>query len=169
MTRARDVATQGGLVLINKTTIGSAVSTIVVNNAFSSEYDNYQIRLNAGISGISADFTLRLGATTSGYKDGMVYLNYSSNTVNGLANTNTSGFGRFGGTFVSGYGTGYCELDGPFLAQQTYIRGNWLHQDYAGSYGGVLANTTSYTDFTLILNSSATVTGGTIYVYGYKK
>jgi hypothetical protein len=168
MTRAREIASQGGLVLVSKTSVGSGVTSIVVNNAFSLTYDSYQIRLTGGLTNNSGDFLLKLGATTSGYKDGMTYLNFSSTTVTGLVNTNGSSWGRFGGTYIGGYGTGYCELDGPFLAQQTYIRGMWLHQDYMGSYGGVLANTTSYTDFTLTLNTG-TITGGTVYVYGYKK
>jgi len=56
----------------------------------------------------------------------------------------------------------------PFLAQQTYVRGHWTNADYAGSWSGVLANTTSYTDFTLTLNVG-NITGGTVYVYGYNK
>jgi hypothetical protein len=38
----------------------------------------------------------------------------------------------------------------------------------AGAGGGILNNSTSYTAFT-ITPASGTYTGGTIYVYGYKK
>jgi hypothetical protein len=98
----------------------------------------------------------------------MSYLNYTSATVNGEAISNGSAWGRFGGSYASGFAGGNCELDAPFLAQQTYVRGNWTNADYAGSWSGVLANTTSYTDFTLTLNVG-TITGGTVYVYGFNK
>jgi hypothetical protein len=157
-----------GMTLVKKQTIGSAVTSVIVTNAFSAAYDSYKILLIGGSTTGTGDIILKLGSTTSGYKSGMSYLNYTSVTVNGEAISNGSAWGRFGGSYASGFANGNCELDGPFLTQQTYVRGNWTNADYAGSWSGVLANTTSYTDFTLTLNVG-NITGGTIYVYGYNK
>jgi hypothetical protein len=46
------------------------------------------------------------------------------------------------------------------------MRTFWVNSGGAGLAVGILDNTTSYTDFT-IAPTTGTITGGTIFVYGY--
>jgi len=50
MTRARDVASQGGLVLVNTTTISGAATTNI-DGVFTSAYENYMLVLNCTAAG----------------------------------------------------------------------------------------------------------------------
>jgi hypothetical protein len=60
-------------------------------------------------------------------------------------------------------------LSQPFMTKATFIRGQYASiGGGSGSYAGVLDNSTSYTGFTITCNTALrTMTGGTIYVYGY--
>ena len=63
------------------------------------------------------------------------------------------------------------EVFNPFLTSPTIVNGVLVDPTSTGrggSVNGYLANNTSYTDFTLTCGGG-TVTGGTIYVYGYSK
>jgi hypothetical protein len=54
-----------------------------------------------------------------------------------------------------------------FLSEQTFAQGASSPDLFAGTTTGQLTNTTSYTDFSLVLGVG-TMTGGTIRVYGYR-
>jgi hypothetical protein len=156
----------GGLTLIKTQTIGSAVSTVTVSNAFSSTYDNYKITISGGL-GSTADANLNLifGATATGYKYGVTTNTYS---------TGTTSFGSATGTFVTvgAIQTNSINMNfdviNPNLAKLTYYGGFMVYTGSAGFTSGYLNNTTQYTDFT-ISPSAGTLTGGTIFVYGYQK
>jgi hypothetical protein len=63
------------------------------------------------------------------------------------------------------------ELQQPFLTKNTLAQWAWIVNNTTGRTrlnGGYLDNSTSYTGFTVIIESG-TVTGGTIAVYGYAK
>ena len=169
MTKARDVATQGGLVLISSTTIGSAVTSVVVSNAFSATYDNYKITVSGGVGSGSANLGLRLGATTTGYYAGLTAVSYSAASADLASNNNSSSFGFAGRTTTDSLWAN-LELSAPFLSKNTFVSAPAQNANTGGSAGamaGYLNNTTSYTDFTLT-PASGTITGGTIKVYGYK-
>lgn len=162
-------ANPGGLDFIKSQTIGSAVSSVTVSDAFSSTYDNYLITINGGAGSTNASMHLTLGSTSTGYYYGANYVLYSGT----------------GGVF-SGSNIARIEeccyfspdainmqmvVKSPYLSDRTFF--NWqvsgaatsgVHLNTNG--GGYLNNDTSYTAFTLT-TSSGTVTGGTIRVYGY--
>jgi hypothetical protein len=169
VTRAREIASQGGLVLISSTTIGSAVSSVTVNNAFSATYDNYKVIVIGGVASSNALMSLKLGVTATGYYFGHAAQSYSnSNASIGAANGTSWPRVGLGSTDTI---TANFDLQNPFNAKFTVI--NYFYNDprtngEAGAGGGVLNNTTSYTDFT-ITPGAGTYTGGTISVYGYKK
>jgi hypothetical protein len=171
MTKAREVATQGGLVLITSQTIGTAVSSVVVNNAFSSTYDNYRIVLTGNLNSATGTIGLSLGSTATGYYSGGYEINYGTSAGTIQVNNNTSSWTRpFGGTTAAS-GSNSLDLFAPFLSiQTTYsaLRPGLTTTGNSGFYVGMLNNTTSYTNFTLT-PSTGTITGGTISVYGYKK
>jgi hypothetical protein len=165
MTRAREIASQGGLVLISSTTIGSAVSSVVVSNCFNATYDNYLLQVSSAASS-SVYLNLQLGSTTTGYFGTLSYISSGTTGQTVSGTSNVSSFTDIGGGSASGV-SATIELSNPFKPLQTFLRATYWD---SGGYGwkiGRLNNTTSYTDLTL-MSGPGTLTGGTIEVYGYK-
>jgi len=155
-----------GLVHISRTTIGSAVSSVTVSNAFSTDYDNYRIIISGGASSANTDLGLQLGATTSSYYYQLIYGSYGASVS---AEGTTSGTShRYAGTAVTASLFACIDIQNPFLAEQTFIQSNHIRNTVAGVCRGYLPNTSSYTAFTIAPNTG-TLTGGTIDVYGYAK
>jgi hypothetical protein len=155
-----------GLDLVKTQTIGSAVSSVTVSDAFSSTYDNYKIMVVAGSGSASVDMRMTLGATATGYYYGLNY-NIFNATASATGASNAAHWAYAG----SSTGTSIAinaDILSPFLTEQTFFTSTVTSDGYVGSGGGYLANTTSYTAFT-ITASSGTLTGGTIAVYGYAK
>jgi len=150
-------------------TIGTTVSSVTVNGAFSSTFDNYRIIYNNGVSSTLCELQLRLGATSTGYYSSLVYTAWASPwTPLGTGASNGSvwtlgGAGDPDGNFM------LVDVCNPYLARRTTVSGPFIGMDTDRGVGhmcGMLTNTTSYTAFTIIV-STGTITGGTIRVYGY--
>ena len=158
-----------GLRLIKKQTVGTAVSSVAVTNAFSTTYDNYKIVYADG-SGSAANIglILQLGATTTGYAYVLNYALYSTGAAASLGAANAANFPYVGGTNANGASV-IVDVEQPFLAKNTFITSSYRDDTAGGMHNGVLKNTTSYTDFSIIVTGANTITGGTIYVYGYGK
>jgi hypothetical protein len=164
VTRARDVSTPTALVLISSTTIGSAVTSVTVNNAFSATYDAYKIVITAGSgSGNNNVFAMQLGSTTTNYNWVLTYAGYASgnNYVRGSA---TNNFNYLGNINIDGMAA-CIEIQNPFLTRQTWISAPYADTVNTGILTGYQNSNTSFTGFTL---TGSTFTGGTIKVYGYK-
>jgi hypothetical protein len=155
-----------GLWLVKTQTVGTGVSSVAVTGAFSADYDNYMITYNGGTSSSSGIIGLRLGATATNYKTSFIYTSWN-NTVAAAGSTTDTSFTRFGRHAASSQSTGVCQLFNPFATAPTRFVGVDISATDGGSYVGVMDNTTSYTEFTLIPNTG-TLTGGTIRVYGYR-
>ena len=158
-----------GLVPILTQTIGTAVSSVVVSNAFSATYDSYKIVITGGVGSTTNVIGLKLGATATGYYSGLTYSAYATASATGRINNNASSWSYIG-IFTTSNISFNVELTNPFLAKNTLL--NLMYNDArvggeAGAGGGFLNDSTSYTDFT-ITTASGTLTGGTIKVYGYK-
>jgi hypothetical protein len=159
----------GGLELITAQTIGSAVASVTVSNVFSSTYDDYLVRLSAGAASTSADLNLTFGATTTGYYWSFTGTSYANAAAkNGAANA--ASIVSVGNVSSNGYSS-VIDIQAPNLAKNTVVRTNYVvmaTDASTGTINGYVNNTTAYTAFTLT-TTSGTLTGGTIYVYGYKK
>jgi hypothetical protein len=156
-----------GLVLISSTTIGTAVSSVTVSNAFSATYDNYQIMVVGGAASAASAMALRLGATTTGYYTGSSRTIYNAGGQS-LATSNGSSFTYAGSHSSSGINS-TIQLLGPQLAICTTFSSqsaSTVYNEVSQFGAGFLDNTTQYTAFTL-LPGSGTFTGGTIRVYGF--
>jgi hypothetical protein len=157
------------LTLIKTQTIGTAVSSTVVTGAFSTTYDNYKIIVNGGVTSANCYISLQLGASVTAYSNFMVFGQYTGATVTGSGVDNVSNFLYAGDGSVNGI---YVNTDllNPYLAKYTRYGNMHAYQSNAGSgnASGIHKLATSYTDFTILPNTG-TMTGGTIYVYGYKK
>jgi hypothetical protein len=164
----QSVGASSGLTLIKTQTIGTTVSSVEVTGAFSATYDNYFITVNGGVASTNNSLVMTLGATTTGYYYvGSTIAYNASPTFVGEGGVNTSNWGNsIRGSANSLNGQIY--VYDPFAAKNTHFSSIGSRSDTSGSVnslGGYLANTTSYTAFTLTTNSG-TVTGGTIRVYG---
>jgi hypothetical protein len=164
-----------GLRLIKKQTVGTGVTSVVVTSAFSATYESYKIVLaNVTMSSTSAATTI-LTRMHDGTNPAITNYNYGIAGVD-LANGNYTNFrlqlGASG--ILVGTGTGDkfgCNYDivNPFIAAHTLFPNISLMQissGYCGSGSGMHQTSTSYSAFD-IRPSTGTLTGGTIYVYGY--
>ena len=154
-----------GLRLVKKQTIGTGVSSVAVTGAFSATYENYKIVISGGVGSTNAALSLTFGATGgTAYKYTFLYTPYNT-TPTALASGGTSSFFYCSNATTSGL-MGNVEVNSPFLSTFTGISSIWNSPTESGTVTGIINNTTSYTGFTFTANSG-TLTGGTIYVYGY--
>ena len=159
-------AASGALTLISATTVGTAVTSVTVNDAFSATYDNYFITYNGGTSSATNNLELRLGATTTGYYWNIVGNTWSP-TASNTGGTNSSAFAYTGGHDSTNGPNSQITVQSPFLAKRTVVQSQHVSTTGGYSMNGMLDNTTSYTSF-ILLAGSGNLTGGTIRVYGYK-
>lgn len=163
-------AAAGGLQFIKSQTIGTTVGSVTVTGAFSTTYDNYLIIVNGGVASADNVIAMTLGATATGYYHRSIYGTYSS-TTNTVDNAqNASSWSIVGSASADNIDL-LCQIRQPFASKTTTFTAQTARSATNGlviSSGGYLANTTSYTAFTLTPNTG-TLTGGTIYVYGYAK
>jgi len=154
-----------GLWHVSRTTIGSAVSSVTVSDAFSADYDSYKIIVAGGAGSTAIALRMTLGATTTGYSFGELLSLYASPGViaQGASNAAYWTVGRANTSAISAN----VEISSPFLAEYTRQTSAWANNDAFGHGGGELNNTTSYTAFTIV-TSTGTLTGGTIDVYGFR-
>jgi hypothetical protein len=156
-----------GLTLVGKQVIGTAVTSITITNAFSADYDNYKIIVTGGTASTSGVFTLKLGAVAANYRSATVDTVYSSGVTSTVAYNGVALWNDVGGYSATAK-TMNLDLFDPFNGVPSRISG-WLHTaTRSGTITGFLNDNTSVTDFT-IAASSGNLTGGTIYVYGYRK
>ncbi len=171
MTRTREVATQGGLVLINKTDF-TAQATVSFNNVFNSDYDNYKILCTQYGSSNGQNLNIRARNNTTDYAGA----GYYSGAYRALYTGSNSNLGVNGGTvwFINYIGTA---SGGRGISEITFRPvGNQLafesisSDDYQPAViiaGGRVDTGATVNGFT-ISASSGTLTGS-VSIYGYKK
>jgi hypothetical protein len=157
-----------GLKLIKSQTIGTGVSSITVSDAFNSTFDNYKIIISGGVGSAANYIGIRLGSTTSGYAYSRMMIAFDSTTINNTVSTTAGTLFQYAGYIKTDDAHTEFELLSPNLAKITKIHGNFIHPTNHGVFGGWVSGTTQYTAFT-VLPLGATLTGGTISVYGYAK
>jgi hypothetical protein len=107
---------------------------------------------------------LKLGSTATGYYAAMAYSTYASLTAS-TGTSNGSSWPYVGNGHTTGFNVNF-DLTSPFLTTKTMLIASFFDNSGGGMTNGYLNDSTSYTAFTLT-PSSGTMTGGTIYVYGY--
>jgi hypothetical protein len=156
----------GGLTLVKAQTIGSAVSSVVVTDAFSADYDDYKITVSGGESASAGTFSLQLGSSTASYSFVRRNINFATSAEVLNTGSNTTVFGSAGSIGPNLMHLG-LELLAPFLSRNTTVVGASASLANGGTYAGIHAVADSFTGFTL--SSTQPVTGGTINIYGFKK
>ena len=158
-----------GIWLVKTQTVGSAVSSVAVTGAFSADYDNYLILYSGGTGSAAHSTSMQLGASTTGYYTFMCYGDTSVATPLGAPRNNAANAAWLGGCQGAGQAAHLSTLlINPFKAMYTKIlNGTYQNSSIYGTSQGEHRVSTSYTGFTIIPDAG-TLTGGTIYVYGYK-
>jgi hypothetical protein len=156
-----------GLWLIKEQTVGTAVSSVTVTDAFSANYDAYLIVYTDCQKSADNAIRMRLGAKTGGYYGNHIYGHYNDTTVRSGNDNNAAYFGAVGGGDQFTGGGAVITVINPFLSRQTYVFAPVSYSLTNGNYSGRTADTTSYTSFELSA-TSGTMTGGIIRVYGYR-
>lgn len=156
--------------LIKSQAVGTAVSSVAVTDVFSADYEHYRIIYAGGVSSTSNYLLVTLGATATGYYYGLQVATYNNTTSTGAGNNTTSWIGGYGTTVTNHLD---IEVYRPQLADETVYHGKIVAAiagttGFGGYMGGFLNNTTQYTGFTIAPQATVTITGGTIYVYGYR-
>jgi hypothetical protein len=161
----------GGLVFLNTTSF-TAQASVSINDVFSATYDNYKILINTTDSNANGSIAMRMrvsGADNSNneYTRMRVYFDNSNSLAADNGSSGTSSF--LVGNIQTTSGSQTCiELSQPFLTQRTK-HVTTASQSLTGFVtAGSTTVTTSYTGFTLLLITAASMTG-TVSVYGYKK
>jgi hypothetical protein len=155
-----------GLRLVKKQTIGTAVASVAVTDAFSATYENYQIVVSGGASSAQNLMFFTLTGGTSAYDYTLLDILYNNVAFRGDRAQNASSFPYAGsGNSTNGLNM-VLDIQQPFLTKFTYMGSTINTDSAAGRAQARHKAATSYTGFTLTANTG-TFTGGTIYVYGY--
>jgi hypothetical protein len=160
-------ASRAGLVLIKSQTIGSGVASVVVPDAFNATYENYRIVVansNASAGGTNIRLTFNNSAGSTYYFAGNYLIYNGTNVFLGDNNISSSTIALSGTNSTTNFS---LDLYSPFLASRTTFNGQYTTNAYSGNFGGLENSAVSQTGFTLAL--AGTLTGGIIYVYGYRK
>ena len=165
-------ATNGTVEANGDVIIGNAVSTVTVNDAFIADYDNYLIQIAGGAASANAYIDIRLGATTTGYAYGILSgTGYTTASGNALQSATTTGtHWRYVGYGSANGLTAGIHVYSPNLPKRTTMFAQLMPHLTNIGYGmttGLLDNNTQYTSFIIDPEGTATMTGGTIRVYGY--
>jgi hypothetical protein len=169
-------AGRSGLVLVKSQTIGTGVTTVAVTGAFSATYDAYRIVVIGGVTSTSEALNFQLGPIgvsqyDNQYYQNIIYTNFAGAAPAAAFTSNGTFFPfniySFG---VNGYNASF-EVFSPFRTTYTEVQG--LRGGIAGGANvgpavGFHNSLNSFSGFQLI-TTGGTMTGGTIYVYGYRK
>ena len=154
-----------GLVLVKKQAIGTGVSTVSVTNAFSATYDAYRIIVAGGTGSTNDNIAIKLTGSGSNYSWSLIYVDYGSTTPAGGSAINSANVSFVGYNHSSVGKSLVVDVVNPFLTTYTTFHANTVGNTLAGISNGIHKASTSYTGFEIV--TSASMTGGNIYVYGY--
>ena len=156
-----------GLWLIKTETIGSAVATVTVTNAFSADYDNYRVIISkSDCSANNAAVFARLHAGAT-HDSAFGRVDYTGTASAGAHTNSTSG--SYVGFTGSNNDTNLAfDIFGPFLAEYKNYAGHNGSGAFISYTGGVDKSATSRTNLTLTISGAGTLTGGTVRIYGYR-
>jgi hypothetical protein len=153
-----------GLRLVKKQTIGTGVSSVNVTGAFSATYQAYKIIIAGGVGSTNQAISLKMGSAANGHDSALIYTPYAGGSILNDCYSNAATWPLAGYSTTSGL-TMNVDVVNPFLTSLTRFYTGFSDQSNTGTYNGRQSGTTSFTDFTIAVGG--TMTGGTIYVYGY--
>jgi hypothetical protein len=155
-----------GMWLVKTQTVGSGVSSVTVTGAFSADYDNYRIIYTGGSASTATGINLQLSGSTSTYSNALMYILYATSGTNTLVYNGTTSWVYAGSMDPNQNAFMDVDVFEPFVSRSTRFTQRWVQADSSGVNAGVHKTNASYTGF-VITPQAGTITGGTIFVYGY--
>jgi hypothetical protein len=155
-----------GLWLVKSQAVGSGVASVTITDAFSSQFDNYRVIFANGISGANDNAISISFAPVASHFGSMRYDSFTG-SGSGTLFTNAQTFIYLGLSGTAGQQSLVFDVFAPFLTQFTKVTAMLTSNLYTGYSGGVYAQNTSNSGFTLIAPAGG-FTGGTVKVYGYR-
>lgn len=171
------IETYMGLVHITTQTFSAATQVDFIN-VFSSLYNNYRVMFHYWTATVAENHFFRL-RDASGILTGVTYitqrLEQNASTVTGLlvgGGSSTTWFPTYINAGSGGEGVaGAMDIFSPNVATYTRSTGQFSRWDPTGGYtvqfAGLYNATTQLTGFSLVRNSTATMSGK-VSVYGYR-
>jgi hypothetical protein len=160
-----------GLWLVKTQTIGTAVASVTVTDAFSSDFDSYKIIINGGASSSTVNVSLQLSGSTTGYYHGANFISTAATTTPASGGgSNEAQWSRAGASDANGINFN-VDLNDPNLAKYTTYSGVYVFPGvpaFPGMAAGIHQVASAFTGF-VVAPGTGTFTGGTIRVYGYRK
>lgn len=169
----------GGLVYITSQSVGSGVTSASITGCFSATYDAYRVMwLGGTMTSSSGDSQIEFrvgngGSTwlTTGYYMTLLYVLRTSNTTPRAAGIENGSSGAWiGGGFTDG-----ALVDFQLYDVYKSLKTRWTSQTYLawgdagqGAASGFINNQNSYADLRIGVTGAGTMSGGKIYVYGYR-
>jgi hypothetical protein len=159
---------QVGLWLVKTQVVGAGVANVTVTAAFSADFDAYKIIYTGGVMSGQQRFGLQLGASTTGYYEGLTTVTYSTGAAGAAATNNGASWILIGGGNTASASFN-VELQDPYKAAYTQMQSaGSLQTAQSVTNSGIHTVASSFTDFKITPQGAATMTGGTIRVYGYR-
>jgi hypothetical protein len=165
-------APSSGLVRIGSTSLSGSSTNIT--SVFSTTYKNYRIIIDDAVATARGYMSFRIGANVSSsiyYYAGISRLSSGSTDFTGGNAANLVRLGNWENATqanIRAYGA-TIEIQNPYEAKTTTFQnlfgGGSITDTYAGTSGGVVNDTTSYTGFTI--GTEAGTFTGNVTVYGY--
>jgi hypothetical protein len=161
-----------GLWLVKTQTVGTAVSSVTVTNAFSANYDNYRVIYSGGTQ-TANDLSMKFGPTSVAGHNTQYYstLFYASNNPGAFALAQTTNAGDMawvgGGSTTATWAS--FDVFSPNLARWSKVHtGMYQNGNAIGLQTGEHRSTGQFTDLILVAGGGAFMSGGIIRVYGYR-
>ena len=156
-----------GITLVTAQAIGTGVSSVTVSNVFSASYENYLITMEGcQWSADDQGITFVLVGSTASYYSNLLITRYDTGAVTNL-NRNNAASSYIGVSDTNKAQNLNMNIFNPFTTDYTNWNGGANGYLWSGAVGGSHRVNTSYASFTIAAAGGATLTGGTIRVYGY--
>jgi hypothetical protein len=160
-----------GLAFVTSVVAGTGVNSVSVSNCFTSTYDNYKIIYTGGVGTGAQACALNLLPTTqtgwnTSYSMNVSYCAYGGAVTN-LQTLGGAQWGFAGEVSTTNKTNINFELLAPNLAQFTGLTNFYVGEGGAGAGAGIHTIASAFTGFTI--SGSSSFSGGTVYVYGYRK
>ena len=150
-------------------TIGNAVASCTINGCFNSDFDAYRVHIFGVQASAAGGLGIQIGTITTNVYYGN--LNYQLYTGTTLTVESYNGVGQM---FIALSASADAALSSSFdlfypnSTTSKTLHGTYYGRGYTGQFGCLVLSSTAQTSLK-IFNSSGTLTGGTVRIYGYRK
>jgi hypothetical protein len=159
-------AGKSGLVLLKTQTIGTAVNTVTVSDAFNATYNAYKIIVAGGTSSGTDNISVKLTGSGNNFSYTMVYGDYTGTTPQMARGSDVASVSFVGYCHAGSGKSANFDIVNPFLTTYATFHANPAGSTLGGATAGIHKDSNSFTGFQLI--STSTMTAGTVYVFGYR-